>query len=81
MSLSVWTDSNALLLEKLKAGDVDLVVGRLSEPEAMHALSFEEIYREPLAVVVVRREHPLTLEMPLTPALLASQSSCRRSAR
>ncbi|MBC8637627.1 pca operon transcription factor PcaQ [Caballeronia sp. EK] len=70
VSLSVWTDSNALLLEKLKAGDVDLVVGRLSEPEAMHGLSFEQIYREPLAVVV-RREHPLTLETPLTPALLA----------
>ncbi|SAK54944.1 LysR family transcriptional regulator [Caballeronia pedi] len=70
VSLSVWTDSNALLLEKLKAGDVDLVVGRLSEPQAMHGLSFEQIYREPLAVVV-RREHPLTLETPLTPALLA----------
>ncbi len=70
VSSSVWTDSNAQLLERLKGGDVDLVVGRLSEPEAMHELSFEQIYREPLAVVV-RREHPLSFETPLTPALLA----------
>jgi LysR family transcriptional regulator, pca operon transcriptional activator len=70
VSLSVWTDSNAQLLERLKSGEVDLVVGRLSEPDAMHELSFEQIYREPLAVVV-RREHPLTFETPLTPALLA----------
>ncbi len=70
VSLLVSTDSNAQLLEKLKAGDVDLVVGPLSEPEAMHELSFEQIYREPLAVVV-RREHPLTFETPLTLALLA----------
>ncbi|WP_250467371.1 pca operon transcription factor PcaQ [Caballeronia sp. GAFFF2] len=70
ISLAVRTDSNAQLLERLKAGDVDLVVGRLSEPEAMHELSFEQIYREPLAVIV-RREHPLTFEAPLAPALLA----------
>ncbi|MDR5739802.1 pca operon transcription factor PcaQ [Caballeronia sp. LZ016] len=70
ISLSVATDSNASLLDKLKAGDVALVVGRLSEPEAMHGLSFEQIYREPLAVVV-RRDHPLVFETPLTPALLA----------
>jgi LysR family pca operon transcriptional activator len=49
---------------------VDFVIGRVSDPEGMHGLSFEQVYREPLAVVV-RREHPLTLEAPLTPALLA----------
>jgi len=70
VSLSVWTDSNAPLIERLKAGEVDFVVGRLSEPEAMHGLSFEQIYREPLAVVV-RRDHPLAFETPLTPAMLA----------
>jgi LysR family pca operon transcriptional activator len=69
VSLSVQTDSNAPLLDRLKAGEVDLVVGRLSEPEAMHGLSFEQIYREPLAVAV-RRDHPLVFETPLTPALL-----------
>jgi LysR family pca operon transcriptional activator len=70
VSVSVWTDSNAQLLARLKEGEVDFVIGRVSDPEGMHGLSFEQVYREPLAVVV-RREHPLTLEAPLTPALLA----------
>jgi LysR family transcriptional regulator, pca operon transcriptional activator len=70
VSVSVWTDSNAQLLTRLKEGEVDFVVGRVSDPEGMHGLSFEQIYREPLAVVV-RRDHPLTFETPLTPAMLA----------
>ncbi|SAL23710.1 pca operon transcription factor PcaQ [Caballeronia humi] len=70
VSVSVWTDSNAQLLARLKAGEVDFVVGRVSDPEGMLGLSFEQIYREPLAVVV-RRDHPLSFEAPLTPLMLA----------
>jgi LysR family pca operon transcriptional activator len=70
VSVSVWTDSNAQLLERLKAGEVDFVVGRVSDPQGMHGLSFEQIYREPLAVAV-RRDHPLCFETPLQPAMLA----------
>jgi LysR family pca operon transcriptional activator len=70
VSVSVWTDSNAQLIARLKAGEVDFVVGRVSDPEGMLGLSFEQIYREPLAVVV-RRDHPLSFEAPLTPLMLA----------
>jgi LysR family transcriptional regulator, pca operon transcriptional activator len=70
VSVSVWTDSNTQLLERLKAGEIDFAVGRVSDPEGMHGLSFEQVYREPLAVVV-RRAHPLTFEAPLMPSMLA----------
>jgi LysR family pca operon transcriptional activator len=58
VSVRIWTDSNARLLERLKAGDADFVIGRVSEPESMAGMSFEHLYRDPLAVVV-RAGHAL----------------------
>jgi len=52
------TASNAELLERLKAGEISFAVGRLADPERMVGLSFEQLYSEPL-VVVVRAGHPL----------------------
>ncbi|HTH61344.1 MAG TPA: pca operon transcription factor PcaQ [Paraburkholderia sp.] len=52
------TASNAELLERLKAGEISFAVGRLADPERMVGLSFEQLYGEPL-VVVVRAGHPL----------------------
>ncbi|TDV11507.1 pca operon transcription factor PcaQ [Paraburkholderia caballeronis] len=52
------TASNAELLERLKAGEIGFAVGRLADPERMVGLSFEQLYSEPLAVVV-RAGHPL----------------------
>lgn len=52
------TASNADLLEKLKAREISFAVGRLADPERMVGLSFEQLYSEPL-VVVVRAGHPL----------------------
>lgn len=70
-SLRILTDANTELLSRLKSGDADFVVGRLAEPEAMMGLSFEHLYREPLAVVA-RVDHPLTREEWLSPAALSA---------
>ncbi len=52
------TGTNVELLAALKAGELDFVVGRMSEPDMMQGLSFELLYAEPLALVV-RPGHPL----------------------
>ncbi|KVD25466.1 LysR family transcriptional regulator [Burkholderia ubonensis] len=52
------TAANAELLERLKAGAIECAIGRLSEPERMVGLAFEQLYNEPL-VAVVRAGHPL----------------------
>ncbi|WP_323117944.1 pca operon transcription factor PcaQ [Burkholderia alba] len=54
----IATAANADLLERLKAGAIECAVGRLSEPERMVGLAFEQLYNEPL-VAVVRAGHPL----------------------
>lgn len=50
--------ANAPLLDKLRSGEVDFVLGRMADPEAVAGLSFELLYVEPL-VVVARAGHPL----------------------
>ncbi|MDN7903617.1 pca operon transcription factor PcaQ [Burkholderia diffusa] len=54
----IATAANAELLERLKAGTIECAIGRLSEPERMIGLAFEQLYNEPL-VAVVRAGHPL----------------------
>lgn len=49
---------NSQLLERLKAGDIDVAVGRMADPQMMIGVSFELLYVEPL-VAVVRDGHPL----------------------
>ncbi|MAK56742.1 MAG: LysR family transcriptional regulator [Pusillimonas sp.] len=56
--LQVQVATNNLLLEKLKAGEVDLAVGRMADPQMMVGISFEFLYAEPL-VAAVRTGHPL----------------------
>jgi LysR family transcriptional regulator, pca operon transcriptional activator len=52
------TDANARLLDELRAGELDLVLGRMADPQLMAGLSFELLYVEPL-VLLVRPGHPL----------------------
>ena len=52
VSVRILTGSNQHLLESLRAGDIAFAIGRLSDSEAMAAMSFEFLYRDPLAVVV-----------------------------
>ena len=59
----VVTGDNAVLLSQLRTGDLDLVVGRLADPELMTGLSFEHLYSERISFVV-RPGHPLLQETP-----------------
>jgi LysR family pca operon transcriptional activator len=52
------TGPNVMMLDQLRLGDLDLVVGRLPDAELMHGLSFTHLYSEQL-VFVVRPGHPL----------------------
>jgi pca operon transcription factor PcaQ len=56
--VQVRTAPNPELLALLKAGEIDVAVGRMAEPAAMQGVSFELLYAESLSVVV-RPEHPL----------------------
>lgn len=56
--VKIVTGENLVLLDQLRVGLLDLVVGRLAAPEQMTGLSFEHIYSEHV-VLAVRRDHPL----------------------
>lgn len=54
----VITGPNSVLLSQLRTGDLDLVVGRLADPDLMTGLSFEHLYSETVSFIV-RPGHPL----------------------
>ncbi|CDZ46360.1 Pca operon transcription factor PcaQ [Neorhizobium galegae bv. officinalis] len=56
--VKIVTGDNAVLMEQLRVGELDLVVGRLALPEKMTGLSFEHLYSEQV-VFTVRAGHPL----------------------
>lgn len=56
--IKIVTGENSVLLEQLRVGDLDLVVGRLAAPEKMGGFSFEHLYSERV-LFVVRAGHPL----------------------
>jgi len=60
-ALRVITRPNNALLDQLRLGELDLVVGRLGRPEEMAGFSFTHLYSEQL-VLVVRPDHPLADE-------------------
>jgi DNA-binding transcriptional LysR family regulator len=55
------TAANAQMLAALKAGELDLVIGRMAEPSMMQGLSFDLLYAESLSAVV-RPGHPLAAQ-------------------
>src|ERR1700749_1109416 len=65
---SVGIGDNPDLLTGLKAGEIDVAVGRMAEPATMQGVSFELLYAESLAVVT-RPQHPLAIagDKPLSP--------------
>lgn len=67
-TIRVLTGPNDYLLGLLKNGDLDIVVGRLSEPGLMQGLSFEPLYTDEIAFVV-RPGHPLLTEPARSPSL------------
>ncbi|ECB5410968.1 pca operon transcription factor PcaQ [Salmonella enterica subsp. enterica serovar Ohio] len=60
-SLQVATMNNTMLLEGLKSGEIDLGIGRMSDPELMGGLNYELLFLESLKLVV-RPGHPLLQE-------------------
>lgn len=65
----VKSAANGALLDELRAGELDLVVGRMSDPRLMGGLSFELLHTEPL-VFAVRAGHPLALKAASVQAVL-----------
>lgn len=55
--LTIADGSHEHLTRLLKAGDLDLVIGRLGAPEMMQGLSFTQLYLEEVAIVA-RPDHP-----------------------
>ncbi|WP_199266481.1 pca operon transcription factor PcaQ [Antarcticirhabdus aurantiaca] len=66
----VVTGPNDYLTQQLRQGDLDIVIGRMGEPEATTGLVFEHLYSEPL-VFAVRADHPLA-GAPLSPGALGA---------
>lgn len=60
-SLQVATMNNTMLLAGLKSGEIDLGIGRMSDPELMGGLNYELLLLESLKLVV-RPGHPLLQE-------------------
>lgn len=52
--LDVRTATNDSLLDDLRAGTVDMVIGRMSDPRLMEGLAFELLRIEPLVLVVAQ---------------------------
>ena len=57
----IVTGENSVLLEQLRMGELDLVVGRLAAPEKMAGLEFEHVYSEQV-IFTVRTGHPLLFQ-------------------
>ncbi|WLH81761.1 pca operon transcription factor PcaQ [Pseudomonas sp. FP2335] len=66
--VSVATGPSAYLLSQLRVGELDLVVGRMTDSPQILGLSFEHLYSESMTLVV-RGGHPLLAE-PLVPERL-----------
>ncbi|MFD1745485.1 pca operon transcription factor PcaQ [Rhizobium helianthi] len=62
--IKIVTGENAVLLEQLRVGELDLVVGRLAAPEQMTGFSFEHLYSEQV-LFVTRAGHPLLSSGPV----------------
>lgn len=69
LRVSVEAGANLPLMDQLRAGALDLVLGRMSDPKLMRGLSFELLHIETLACVV-RPGHPLCAQAPSLQAIL-----------
>ncbi|HBS5761020.1 LysR substrate-binding domain-containing protein [Klebsiella pneumoniae] len=61
ITLQVATMNNTMLLAGLKSGEIDIGIGRMSDPELMSGLHYELLFLESLKLVV-RPGHPLLKE-------------------
>lgn len=68
--LRVISGENWGLLDQLRKGDLDLVMGRMPAPEMMTSLRFEPLYRDRV-VFVVSRHHALAEQRQVAADILA----------
>jgi len=71
VGVSVMTGPSAFLLSRLHHGELDLVVGRMTEAREIQDLAFEHLYYERL-LLMVRAGHPLAGVSPLLHEELAA---------
>jgi len=62
VTVQIMDGPHGYLIERLKLGELDLVIGRLGRPASMEGVSFTQLYSERVDLVV-RTGHPL-LEKP-----------------
>jgi DNA-binding transcriptional LysR family regulator len=73
LNVSIDVDSSKRLVECLRAGDLDIVIGRVIDPSIADELHFEPITDEPHCLIV-RPGHPLLGANRVTLAELARQT-------
>ncbi|WP_115668852.1 pca operon transcription factor PcaQ [Ciceribacter selenitireducens] len=69
--VTIVSGENRVLLNSLRLGELDLVVGRLAAPEYMTGLTFEPLYSEEVAIIV-SPNHPLLARRNFTLGALAN---------
>lgn len=69
--IKIIAGTNMELLNLLREGELDMVVGRLPDPTLMFGLSFETLYSEPM-VMVSSPSHPLAQRQNIAAADLAA---------
>jgi len=75
-SLRVFGGRNAQLVEQLRQRDLDAVIGRLADADAMLGLSFEPLYAEPMLIALrpghtlLKRRKPTSQELSAQPLIL-----------
>ena len=62
VELKIMDGSHGHLMERLRVGELDLVIGRVGRPDTMHGVSFTQLYEE-VVQFIVRAGHPM-LEAP-----------------
>jgi DNA-binding transcriptional LysR family regulator len=72
LTVSVELDYSKHLIKKLLQGDLDLVIGRMLDPEGAEGLAFEPLADEPHAVIA-RVKHPLASKRSLSLADVVNQ--------
>lgn len=73
LNVSIEVDSSKQLVEQLRSGALDIVIGRIYEPSGAGEFCFEPITDEPHSLLV-RAGHPLLAAGPLELAQLVQQA-------
>ena len=71
--VAISVDTSKLLIQRLRAGELDLVIGRILDAESAAELNFEPLTDEPHSLIA-RAGHPLAAAADLTLQTLARQS-------